>query len=174
MELGINAAAGSYHEYLEWARFAESEGVPLAIPDHYVMLDETMPALDALAVMAGLARETESVDLVLLVSPVTCRHPAVLAKTYATIDLMSRGRFTLGVGTGWRESEHEYFGIPFPGRAVRFGMLEEALQYLHAAFADPPQSFEGTHYSFEAFDVQPRPPLRLRRDALDLRRRATR
>jgi len=99
--------------------------------------------------------------LAVLVSPVTWRHPAVLAKTYATLDDMSGGRFKLGVGTGWLEREHELFGLPFPERGVRFDMMEEALAYLRAAFSDPPVAFEGEHYNFEAFDMQPRPDLKI-------------
>lgn len=164
MEFGLQIGGGSYVENLEWARWAESAGLTgYGVPDHYIrgQDDTSQPALDALALVAGLARETSSIELVLLVSPLTWRHPAVLAKTYATISEMSGGRFTLGVGTGWLEREHELFGLPFPPLSERFEMLEEALQYLRAAFADPPESFEGTHYRFEAFDMQPRPPLKL-------------
>jgi alkanesulfonate monooxygenase SsuD/methylene tetrahydromethanopterin reductase-like flavin-dependent oxidoreductase (luciferase family) len=96
-----------------------------------------------------------------LVSPVTWRHPAVLAKTAATMADMSGGRFTLGVGTGWLESEHRRFGFDFPERSVRFDMMEEALGYLRAAFSDPRVDFTGRHYQFEGFDMQPRPILRL-------------
>ena len=167
MRYGLQAGGGSYAEVLEWARWAETRGLSgFAIPDHFVRGvafsgGSEEPALDALAVMSGLARDTESIELFLLVSPVTWRHPAVLAKTYATIDQMSGGRLTLGVGTGWMEREHELFGLPFPDTGTRFEMLEEALQYLRAAFSDPPQSFQGDHYAFDAFDMKPRPELKL-------------
>lgn len=165
MQYGLQAIGASYAEVLEWARFAETQQLSaFAIPDHYVRgvnRDLTAPALDALAVISGLARDTESIKLVLLVSPVTWRHPGVLAKTFATVDEMSGGRLTLGVGTGWLEEEHEAFGFTFPDTATRFDMLEEALRYLRAAFADPPQSFRGDHYAFEAFDMSPRPELKL-------------
>ncbi len=111
--------------------------------------------------MGGLARDTSTIEIVVLVSPVTFRHPAVLAKTASTLADMSGGRFTLGVGTGWLESEHRLFGFEFPERKVRFEMMEEALGYLRAAFSEPPVAFTGTHYRFEAFDMQPRPPLRI-------------
>lgn len=164
MRIAIQASGGTYAEILEWARFAESRDLDaFAIPDHYLSGpdDAPEPALDALAVMAGLARDTRSVDLVLLVSPVTWRHPAVLAKTAATLADMSGGRVTVGVGTGWWEEEHTLFGIPFPERSVRFAMLEEALGYLRAAFSEPPVDFSGEHFSFTAFDMRPRPGLRL-------------
>jgi alkanesulfonate monooxygenase SsuD/methylene tetrahydromethanopterin reductase-like flavin-dependent oxidoreductase (luciferase family) len=162
MRFGLQAGGGSYAEIIEWARFAQAQGLTgFGIPDHYLRGSASEPILDSLVVLGGLARETESIELVLLVSPVTWRHPAVLAKTYAAAHDMSGGRFTLGVGTGWLEREHELFGLPFPERRVRFDMLDEALQYLRAAFADPPRAFQGEHYAFEAFDMNPRPPLRL-------------
>jgi len=165
MQYGLQCVGGTYAEILEWARWAEAHGLSgFAIPDHYirgVRPEVGAVALDALAVMSGLARDTDSIELVLLVSPITWRHPAVLAKTYATIDDMSGGRFTFGVGTGWLEKEHELFGIPFPDARTRFEMLEEVLQYLRSAFSEPPQSFHGEHYAFEAFDMNPRPDLKL-------------
>lgn len=164
VRFAVQATAGTYAEVLEWARFAESSDLDaFAVPDHYITGTDEAPgaALDALAVLAGLTRDTRSIDLVLLVSPVTWRHPAVLAKTAATLADMADGRVTIGVGAGWWEREHSLFGIPFPDAPVRFAMLEEALAYLRAAFGDPPTDFSGDHYSFTAFDMQPRPPLRL-------------
>lgn len=164
MRFAIQASGGTYAEILEWARFAESRDLDaFAIPDHYLRGTDEAPeaALDALAVMAGLARDTRSIELVLLVSPVTWRHPAVVAKTAATLSDMSEGRVTVGLGAGWWEREHTLFGIRFPESGVRFDMLEEGLGYLRAAYSDPPVDFKGEHYTFTAFDMQPRPPLRL-------------
>jgi alkanesulfonate monooxygenase SsuD/methylene tetrahydromethanopterin reductase-like flavin-dependent oxidoreductase (luciferase family) len=164
IDFALQALGSTYEETLAWARFAESRNLAaFAIPDHYLRRadDQPEPAHDALVVMAGLARETSSIELVLLVGPVTWRHPAVLAKSYASLWEMSGGRIKLGVGTGWMEREHELFGFPFPERGERFDMLEEALAYLRAAYSEPPKSFTGMHYSFEAFDMQPRPPLRM-------------
>jgi alkanesulfonate monooxygenase SsuD/methylene tetrahydromethanopterin reductase-like flavin-dependent oxidoreductase (luciferase family) len=163
MRFAVQTLGPTYDETLRWAAWAESAGMEaFAIPDHYLRgRDRSRPALDALAVMSGLARDTESIELVMLVSPVTWRHPAVLAKTYDTIHDMSGGRFTLGVGTGWMEDEHSLFGFPFPGTGERFEMLEEALAYLRATHADPPEAYRGDHYRFEGFDMQPRPELRL-------------
>ncbi|MCP4964307.1 MAG: LLM class flavin-dependent oxidoreductase [bacterium] len=166
MEFALQTLGNSYDEFLESARWAESKGfAAYAIPDHYLYgIDESAwirPAYDAFAVMAGLARETEQIELVILVSPITFRHPSVIAKNAATIQEMSGGRFKLGIGTGWMEQEHDRFGIEFPDTKRRFEMTEEALAYLRAAFADSPTDFSGDFYSLKGFDIQPRPELKL-------------
>ena len=69
----------------------------------------------------------------MLVSPITFRHPAVIAKSAATLHEMTGGRFELGVGTGWMEGEHEAFGMRLPPIGERFERFEEALAYLSAA-----------------------------------------
>ena len=165
VEYAIQTAADSYAGFLEAARWAErKELAAFAIPDHYLYgtdAAQSPPAYDAFAVMAGLARETATIELVILVSPITFRHPSVITKNVATIQEMAGGRFKLGLGTGWLEQEHTQFGIDFPERGERFARLEEALGYLRAAFAEPPTSFSGVYYNLEGFDIQPRPDLRL-------------
>ena len=149
---------GTYDQQLEVARFAEQSGlVSFARCDHFLSGgDPTPDATDAFAVLAGLARETTDIRLCVLVSPITFRHPAVIAKNATTIDEMSGGRFDLGIGTGWMEFEHESLGIPFPESAERWSRFEEALAYLDAAFSDGHGSYEGTHYRLDA-DVKPKP-----------------
>lgn len=147
---------GTYDQILEAALWAERQGmVSFARSDHYYSSREPRPdATDAFATLAGLARETTSIRLTVLVTPITFRHPAVIAKTAATIDQMSGGRLDLGVGTGWMDLEHEVFGLSFPSWKERFERLTEALPYLDAAFNGG--AFEGIHYQIEA-DARPRP-----------------
>jgi alkanesulfonate monooxygenase SsuD/methylene tetrahydromethanopterin reductase-like flavin-dependent oxidoreductase (luciferase family) len=149
---------GSYERLLELTRWAEGEGLEaFARSDHYLDGDDSAPATDALTSIAGLARETERIQLVVLVSPLTFRHPGVLAKTAATIDEMSGGRFALGIGTGWMESEHEAFGIELYTMWERFSRLFETLSYVKAAFAGT-EGFSGRHYDLApGFEVLPRP-----------------
>lgn len=155
--------SGTYDHVLEAARFAsERNMVALALPDHYLMaLSEeeakTRPAPDAFIQLGGLARETEDLELVMLVSPITFRHPAVLAKMAVTIDRMSGGRFMLGVGTGWMDLEHEVFGFPYPERAERFELLEDALGYLRAAFDPDHPGHDGEYYTLKPFPLAPEP-----------------
>lgn len=155
--------AGPYQHILDAASFAaERNLVALALPDHYLLaLDEekakTTAAPDAFIQLGGLARETTDLELVMLVSPITFRHPAVLAKMAVTLNRMSGGRFTLGVGTGWMDREHEVFGFEYPAMSERFDRLEEALGYLSAAFDQEHPGFEGEHYRLEAFPLSPAP-----------------
>jgi alkanesulfonate monooxygenase SsuD/methylene tetrahydromethanopterin reductase-like flavin-dependent oxidoreductase (luciferase family) len=147
---------GTYDQLLDLARWARDRGFhSFARSDHYYFDRDPAPeATDAFATLAGLARETSDIRLCVLVSPVTFRHPAVIAKNAATIDQMSGGRLDLGVGTGWMELEHDVYGLPFPPRAERFDRLTEALNYLRAAFEGG--SYSGTYYRIEA-DARPKP-----------------
>lgn len=156
-------SAGDYDDVLAAAQWAERRGLDaFGIPDHYLQaLDEEhakiVPAPDAFAQVAGLARQTHSIELVMLVSPITFRHPAVLAKNGVTIDRMSGGRFVLGLGTGWLDREHEVFGIDYPPIGERFAMLDEALQYVRAALDPSAPGFKGDRYSLESFPIAPQP-----------------
>ena len=103
-----------------------------------------------------MARETETIRLCVLVSPVTFRHPAVIVKNALTIDQMSGGRFDLGIGTGWMNEEHEAFGFDLWPMAERFGRFDDALHYVKAAFGPQPARYDGTYYQLTA-DVKPGP-----------------
>ena len=161
MDYGLGLlTTGAYERVLETATWTESTGlVNFAIPDHY--LDESAagaPTLDALTILAGLARETVTVELAVIVSPITFRHPAVMAKSAITIDRMSGGRFLLGVGTGWLEREHTVLGLELPPLPERFDLLEDTLGYLRAALAQEPSGYAGRFYRLEQHPFQPPPP----------------
>jgi len=160
MELGLMVepqVGGTYARLLELAQWAEAQGLDaFARSDHYLDMDRSDHATDSFTTLAGLARETSSVQLLPLVAPLTFHHPSRLAKAAATLDEMSGGRFALGVGTGWMESEHEAFGLALPDLNERFSRLYETLAYLRAAF-NTPGGFDGRHYHLDAIDVLPRP-----------------
>ncbi len=149
----------SYETLLELATWAEAAGLDaFARSDHYSFMDVEAPhATDAFATLGGLARDTNRLELVVLVSPITFRHPGVIAKTAATIDEMSKGRLRLGLGTGWMEEEHANFGLEFFDQNERFERLEEALAYMHHAFGRTPGPFHGEYYRLEETEVHPRP-----------------
>ena len=155
MDLALQVR-GDYPTLIETARFSEANGlVAMALPDHYLAsrANTSDPAYDALTQLGGLARETETLELSTLVSPVTFRHPAVTLKSAVSLDEMSDGRFSLGLGTGWFEEEHDLFGIPFPDR--RFDLLEEALAYTRAGMEG--RGFDGAHFHLTEFDIHPIP-----------------
>lgn len=154
MELALQVR-GDYQTLLNTAHYCETNGVAaMALPDHYLAsrTDFSEPAYDALAQLAGLARETTTLELSTVVSPITFRHPAVSLKMALTIDEMSGGRFTLGLGTGWFTEEHELFGIPFPDK--RFDLLEDALAYTRAGMEQ--REHTGPHFQIAQFENQPR------------------
>lgn len=161
MEFGVMVEpqmGGSYADLLGIARAAERAGfTSIARSDHYLAGEDSVPATEALSTIAGLARETKTIKLAVLVTPLTFRHPAVIAKTAATLDEMSNGRFELGIGTGWMESEHRVFGIDLPTIRTRFSLLFETLAYVHAAFGRSPGGYQGRHYRLEDTAVLPRP-----------------
>jgi F420-dependent oxidoreductase-like protein len=122
-------------------------------------------ATDAWAVLAALAERTSTLRLGTLVSPVTFRAPAVLARSALTVDLISGGRVEIGMGAGWWQEEHTRFGLPFYDVEQRWQMLEEQVPIVHGLFTEESFSFDGAHYRLEGADQspkavqQPRPPL---------------
>jgi alkanesulfonate monooxygenase SsuD/methylene tetrahydromethanopterin reductase-like flavin-dependent oxidoreductase (luciferase family) len=148
---------GTYDEILRAARLAETEGLhSFARSDHLAWGREPSDATDAFATMGGLARDIENIRLCVLVTPITFRHPAIIAKNAATIDQMSGGRFDLGVGTGWNDFEHDALGIPFPEDGERWARFEDALGYLEAAFGEGHGTHHGQFYRLD-LDMLPKP-----------------
>jgi alkanesulfonate monooxygenase SsuD/methylene tetrahydromethanopterin reductase-like flavin-dependent oxidoreductase (luciferase family) len=91
------------------------------------------------------------------VSPVTFRHPTVLAKAATTVDEISGGRAELGLGAGWWTEEHETHGFPFPPVPERMQMLAEQLEIVHGLFKEPLFTFEGRHYTLRDCPFIPKP-----------------
>jgi alkanesulfonate monooxygenase SsuD/methylene tetrahydromethanopterin reductase-like flavin-dependent oxidoreductase (luciferase family) len=100
-----------------------------------------------------------------MVSPVTFRLPAVLAKAAVTVDRVSGGRVELGMGAGWWQDEHRTHGFPFPDTATRFDMLQEQLEIVHGLLTEERYTFQGKYYEladvpFAPKGVQrPHPPI---------------
>ena len=141
----------TYAQQLALAQRAESLGFDAFYrTDHY----ESFPGpadqatSDAWSVLAGLARETRTIALGTLVSPVTFRYPGEYAKVVATVQEMAGRRMHAGLGAGWHESEHRRYGFPFPEMPVRAEMLEEQLSIVRGLWSGPDGwSFSGKHYS---------------------------
>jgi alkanesulfonate monooxygenase SsuD/methylene tetrahydromethanopterin reductase-like flavin-dependent oxidoreductase (luciferase family) len=159
MEFGIQTR-GDWEYTLNAARWAEERRLKaLAVPDHYLQRgsEPEKPAWDHLVHLAGLARETTTIDLVSLVSPVTFRHPGSLFKMAVTLDEISDGRFVLGLGAGWMEEEFTFFGLPYPDLKTRMEMYEEAMGFLRAAITPGAIGYQGKHYQLAEHDFHPHP-----------------
>src|SRR5829696_5961431 len=139
--LMIEAQQGlSYEDQLAIARRAEAAGFEtLFRSDHYASFpgSSEQATTDAWAVIAGLARETSTIGLGALVSPVTLRHPGNFAKLVTTVDEMSGGRIEVGVGAGWNDEDHLPFGLVFPPIKERADLLEDQLALLHGLWEEP-------------------------------------
>ncbi|MCV0403490.1 MAG: TIGR03560 family F420-dependent LLM class oxidoreductase [Chloroflexi bacterium] len=140
----------TYAELLAIVRTAEESGFEAFFrSDHYASFpgESGLPTTDAWATLGGLARETSTIRLGTLVSPVTFRIPGNLAKVIQTVDEMSGGRIEAGFGAGWNDEEHEQLGIPFPPLGERYDMLSEELAIIHGLWTeDDGWSYDGSHW----------------------------
>jgi F420-dependent oxidoreductase-like protein len=146
----------------EQARTAEAAGFSLVtVMDHLYQIPGvgpvTDPMLEGWSVLAALARETATVRLGTLVTGVTYRNPAMLAKLATTLDVISGGRAILGLGAAWNEEEHIGMGFDFPPIGERMDRLDEALTIVKAMFREERPTFAGRHYRVERVLNMPRP-----------------
>jgi F420-dependent oxidoreductase-like protein len=144
------------------ARAADEGGFAhLSLMDHYFQLDGIGGAeaemLEGYTTLGYLAAATSRIPLSLLVTGVTYRHPGLLAKIVATLDVLSGGRAELGIGAAWNEREHRGLGVPFPPTAERFDRLEEALRICLQMWSPDDGPFEGTQYQLAETRCIPQP-----------------
>lgn len=127
--------------------------------DHFTGLynSEDGPCLEASTLLAGLAMTTSKAKIGVMVYGNTHRHPAILAKEIVTIDHLSGGRAVLGIGAGWNENEHRWYGLdlPTPGRRVR--QFDEAMTVINGLMTEDRFSFEGEFYQLDDAPFQPKP-----------------
>ncbi len=150
---------------LEAARRAEGLGFDsLWISDHFFLdlgryggSSKLVGTVEPFTALAGLAAATERARLGVLVASAPFRHPAHITKMATTIDLMSGGRFDIGIGAGWYEREFTAFGYPFQPTGERFGLLEESVRVMSALFRDGPVDFEGPTIRLSGAFNHPKP-----------------
>jgi F420-dependent oxidoreductase-like protein len=150
----------SWDEWLALAQACEEHGIEtLFRSDHYLSSSHAheRAAHDAWTTLAGLAARTTKLRLGSLVSPVTFRHPALLANAVATADHISGGRVELGIGAGWMQEEHDAFGFPFPPLGERVAMLREQIEIVHRLWTEEHVTFEGEHYTLRDCPALPKP-----------------
>jgi len=139
-------------DWVERARRVEQLGYSiLVVPDHFRDHLAPVPALTAAALATTRLRVGS------LVFSNDFRHPAVLAKEAATIDVLSGGRFELGLGAGWLRAEYDQTGIPFEAPGTRVGRLEEAVTIIKGLLAGERVTFAGRHYAIADLEGRPTP-----------------
>lgn len=152
----------TWDQWVSLALACEEQGLHgLFRSDHYQSFSHPAEwgSLDAWATLSALAASTERIRLGTMVSPVTYRHPAELAKVVTTVDHASAGRVELGMGAGWFEAEHRAYGFPFPSTRERMDILAEQLEIVHRMWDrdEPEVSFKGRHYEVVAGHALPKP-----------------
>lgn len=144
--------ARSRKDWVEQARKAEDLGYSILLfPDHFVNDLATVPTLSI------AAEATNSLRVGSFVFDNDFRHPAMLAKETATLDLLSDGRVELGIGAGWHGPEYEQIGVPFDPPGVRVSRLEEAVTVIKRLFGGEPVDFSGRYYTIKGLLGLPRP-----------------
>ncbi|MGQ0823461.1 MAG: TIGR03621 family F420-dependent LLM class oxidoreductase [Actinomycetota bacterium] len=158
---GVQVSTGtSARDWRDKAAKIEDLGYStLFMPDHFGEELAPMPAI------AMAAAHTTTLRVGSLVFDNDYKHPAILAKEAATIDLLSDGRLELGIGAGWMKTDYDALGLPYDPPAVRVDRFEEALRIVKGCFAGQEFSYNGEHYrvtqyaSFPAPAQRPRPPI---------------
>ncbi|HKC18152.1 MAG TPA: LLM class F420-dependent oxidoreductase [Candidatus Dormibacteraeota bacterium] len=144
------------------AQAAEKAGFDMVtVMDHLYQIrgvgPETNAMLEAYTTLSALATQTTRVKLATLVTGVTYRNPALLAKEVTTLDVISKGRAILGIGAAWNEDEHAGYGYEFPPIGRRMDRLEDAVQIAKLMFTQERPSFEGKFYRIDRALNVPRP-----------------
>jgi F420-dependent oxidoreductase-like protein len=144
------------------AKAVEEAGFALVtVMDHFYQIQgvgpETDPMLESYSTLAALSQRTSKIKLATLVTGVTYRNPALLAKTVTPLDVLSGGRAVLGLGAAWNEDEHLGYGFDFPPVRERMDRLEEALTICRAMFTEDRPTFEGRYYRIDRALNCPRP-----------------
>ncbi|MDQ3738882.1 MAG: TIGR03621 family F420-dependent LLM class oxidoreductase [Actinomycetota bacterium] len=146
------SGSGESGDLAELSRTMESLGYDVAtLPDHFSEQLAPLPA------MMAMAAATSSLRVGALVFDNDYKHPVVLAKELATIDVLSAGRVEIGIGAGWMKSDYDQSGIAYDPPGVRVDRFEEGLAVIKGAMAEGPFSFTGEHYTITDYDGQPLP-----------------
>lgn len=169
MELGIHFVAFQPGDparlgpvLTQVATAAEDAGAAMfTMQDHFFQMEQLGraqdPFLECYTALSFVAAATRKIPLGVLVTGVTYRHPGVLAKTAATLDVLSGGRLIFGIGTGWYEREHAGLGVPLPPLTERFEMMEEALQICQQMWSADDAPYTGKYYRLAETICEPRP-----------------
>jgi F420-dependent oxidoreductase-like protein len=148
-----------FERIVEIAQAAEESGFDsFWVMDHYHQIGAigrpSDPMLECYTLLSGVAARTSRVKLGAMVTGVTYRNPAFLAKVVTTLDIVSSGRAILGIGAAWNEDESRAYGYDWPSTAERFERLEGALQICRSMFTQPQSTVKGRHHHVDgAFNI---------------------
>ncbi len=138
---GKFASAWVADHFIPWARFQSDD-------------TDTLECLTSMSYLAGAFPELDFGSIVLCQS---YRNPALLAKMGATLQLLSKGRFILGIGAGWKQDEYLAYNYEFPKASVRIAQLSETVQIIQKLWTEAPASFEGKYYRIKDAYCEPKP-----------------
>ena len=131
------------------------------VMDHFHQIpyvgEEHEPMLEGWTTLATVAGFTSKIKIGTLVTGNVYRHPTILAKIGATLDVLSKGRLFMGIGAAWNEAESKAYGIPFPSTKERFGRLEESVQIIRKMWTEDRASFDGHYYKVQNAYCNPKP-----------------
>lgn len=161
MKFGLKTGQGGYtYDELStiWSK-AEGLGFDSAwLYDHFISLgNPNDPCLEAYTTLGALARDTKRIRLGVMATCVGYRNPSLLAKLTTSVDVISKGRLILGLGTGWNESEYKSYGYEYLPDIERVRQLREAIEILHAMWKDPNPTFNGKYFSIRNALSLPKP-----------------
>jgi probable F420-dependent oxidoreductase len=149
---GVSGRGDSLASWRDFACKAEDLGYStLLLPDHFG------PQLAPLIALGVAGQATRTLRFGTLVLANDFRHPTVLAKEAATLDLLTDGRFELGIGTGSAAADNEQSGMPLDPPAVRYQRMVETIRILKSFFTDESVTFQGEHYQVHALRAYPKP-----------------
>ena len=160
LKFGILLPIGDFAAARKAALRAESEGFySVSTNDHFFspLGEPQTPQLECLTTLTAVAAVTERIRLVPAVVAASFRTPPMLAKIASTLDHLSQGRLTLGLGAGWKQDEYEAHGYPYPSNAERLAQLAETIGVLKAMWTQAEPTFQGKYFSVRPAYNNPRP-----------------
>jgi F420-dependent oxidoreductase-like protein len=152
-----------FEELKKKAQWAETNGFSwFSLMDHLIQIPfvgvEDEPFMEGWSTLSALAAVTNKIRLATLVTSVSYRNPAHLAKIAASVDIISRGRLTFGIGAGWHIPEYKQYGWEFPEKpAVRIAQMEEAIQVVLKMWSEPRATFHGKYFHINEAILEPKP-----------------
>jgi F420-dependent oxidoreductase-like protein len=162
MRFAIFSSMGNttWNDVVALWRHAEQTGWDAAcVTDHFMpnTPDRVGDMLESWTTLTALAALTKRMRVGTIVSGNTYRHPAVLAKMAANVDIISGGRLICGMGAGWQENEHQAYGMPFYTVGERLQRLDEACQVLNMLWTQERSTFKGKYYQLDDAPLMPKP-----------------